>query len=93
MIPGKGRMDAGVGRQIGSRGCNSLDSGLLIARDDRDRFALARLGARSFQHLDFTMDAQNLGHLPLERTRPRTAVLRVYPVCSSVADCRYGYPY
>ena len=28
MIPGEGRMDAGCGRQIGSRRCNGLDAGL-----------------------------------------------------------------
>jgi hypothetical protein len=43
MIPGEGRMDAGFGRQIGSRRCNSLDAGLFIARDDWKRLALVRL--------------------------------------------------
>jgi hypothetical protein len=66
MIPGEGRMDAGLGRQIGSRRCDGLDAGLFIARDDRNRFALVRLGMGLFQHFDFTIDAQNLGHLPFE---------------------------
>src|SRR5947207_15857782 len=40
MIPGEGRMDAGFGRQIGSRRRDGLNAGLFIARDDRNRLAL-----------------------------------------------------
>lgn len=66
VIPGEGRMDAGFGRQVGSRRGDGLDAGLFIARDDRNPFALARLGTGFFQHFDFTIDAQNLGHFPFE---------------------------
>ncbi|MEA2899679.1 MAG: hypothetical protein QOJ84_5294 [Bradyrhizobium sp.] len=54
------------GRQIRSRRCDGLDAGLFIARDNRDRLALVRLGMSFFQHFDFTIDTQNLGHLPFE---------------------------
>ena len=40
MIPGEGRMDGRVGRQVGSRRCDGLDAGLFIAGDDCNRFAL-----------------------------------------------------
>lgn len=71
MIPGEGRMDAGFRRQVRSRCGDGLDAGLFIARDDRDRLclirlALLRLGTGLLQHRDFTIDAQNLGHLPFE---------------------------
>ena len=82
MIPRKSGVNTGFGRQIGRRGCDGLDSGLFIARDDRHRLApLVRFGRSFFQDLDFTIDAQNLGAVRwrrrcrerMERARPRRA--------------------
>jgi hypothetical protein len=41
-------------------------SRLFVARTDRDRLFHVRLGVGFFQHLDFTIDAENLGHFPFE---------------------------
>src|SRR3978361_1077315 len=39
VIPRKGGVDAGLGRQIGCRRCNGLDSRLFVVGDDRHRLA------------------------------------------------------
>src|SRR5438309_2981265 len=50
MIARKGRMDAGLGRQIRRRRCDGLDSRLFVIGDDRHRLGwLARLGGALFQ--------------------------------------------
>src|SRR5215472_9567813 len=66
VITGKGRVDAGLGRQIRRRRCDGLDSRLFVVGDDRYRLVpFIRLG-RPFQDLDLAIDAQYLGHLLLE---------------------------
>ena len=60
-------MDAGLGRQIGCRRCDGLDSRLFVVGNDRTRLiGFVRLGGGFFQDLDLAINAQNLGHLLLE---------------------------
>src|SRR6185436_3110112 len=67
VIPREGRVDAGLGRQIGCGGCDGLDSRLLVVGNDRHSLdGFARLGGGSLQNLDLAINAQNLGHLLLE---------------------------
>src|SRR5215469_9821679 len=54
MIAGKRRMHAGLGRQVGGRGCESRDAGLLVIGDDGHRI-LGR-GLLHYPHL--AVDAQ-----------------------------------
>ena len=50
VIPREGRVDAGLGRQIGCSGCDGLDSRLLVVRNDRHSLGgFARLGGGSLQ--------------------------------------------
>src|SRR5262245_63937978 len=64
MIPRKGGVDAGFGRQIGCRRCDGLDAWLFVIGDDGHRLAPPlRFGRDFLQDLDFTIDAQNLRHL------------------------------
>ncbi|MET4754425.1 hypothetical protein ABIB08_008804 [Bradyrhizobium sp. RT11b] len=63
----KAGVDAGFGRQIRRRRCDGLDSRLFVARHERHRLSPSlRLGRGFFQDCDFTIDAQDLGHLPFE---------------------------
>jgi hypothetical protein len=75
-IAREGRVPAGLGRQVGGRGCDRLDTGLLVIGDDRN--CIARLlfcgGSLLLDQLDLTIDAQNLRHLLLEL---RVAALQV----------------
>ena len=65
MIAREGRVNAGLGRQIGCCRCDGLDSRLFIVRDDRHRLVcFLRLGP--FQNLDLAVNAQNFCHLLLE---------------------------
>src|ERR1700719_4164166 len=67
VIPREGRVDAGLGRQIGCRRCDRLDSRLFVVGDDRHSLdGFARLGGSLFQDLDLAVDAQNLRHLLLK---------------------------
>jgi len=67
VIPREGRVDAGLGRQIGCRRCDGLDSRLFVVGDDRHSLdGFARLGGSLFQNLDLAVDAQNLRHLLLK---------------------------
>ena len=53
VIPREGRVDAGLGRQIGCRRCDGLDSRLFVVGDDRHSLdGFARLGGGSLQKLD-----------------------------------------
>ena len=76
MIAREGRVPAGLRRQVGGRGCERLDTGLLVIGDDRN--CIARLlfcgGSLLLDQLDLTIDAQNLRHLLLEL---RVAALQV----------------
>lgn len=68
MIPRKGGVDAGLGRQIRRRRRDNLNFRLLVARDDRHRFSpLLGSGRGFFQDIDFAIDAQNLRHLLFKR--------------------------
>jgi len=68
MIAREGRVLAGFGRQVRSRGRDRLDAGLLVIGDDRHR--VARLffcgGRRLFDELHLAIDAQNIRHLFFE---------------------------
>src|SRR6201998_2119332 len=67
VIPREGRVDAGLGRQIGCRRCDRLDSRLFVVGDDRHSLdGFARLGGSLFQDLDLAGDAQHLPHLLLQ---------------------------
>ena len=67
MITREGRVDAGLGRQIGRRRCDRLDARLFVIGDDGHRVGPPlRLGRGFLQDLDFAIDAQNLRHLRLE---------------------------
>src|SRR6266850_1553178 len=67
VIPREGRVDAGLGRQIGCGGCDGLDSRLFVVGNDRHSLdGFARLGGGSLQNLDLAINAQNLRHLLLE---------------------------
>src|ERR1700744_6744486 len=67
VIPREGRVDAGLGRQIGCCGCDGLDSRLFVVGNDRHSLdGFVRLGGGSLQNLDLAINAQNLGHLLLE---------------------------
>src|SRR6266436_3794876 len=67
VIPREGRVDAGLGRQIGCRRCDGLDSRLFIVGDDRYSLdGFGRLGVSLFQNLDLAVDAENLRHLLLK---------------------------
>ncbi len=64
IIPRKSGVNAGLGAANRALWLRWLESGLFIARDDRHRLAPPiRFGRSFFQDLDFTIDAQNLGHL------------------------------
>src|SRR5882724_3403490 len=63
VIPCKGGVDAGHGRQIGCRRCDGLDSRLFVVGNDRHSLdGFARLGGGFFQNLDLAINAQNLRH-------------------------------
>ena len=67
VIPREGGVDAGLGRQIGCRRCDGLDSRLFVVGNDRHSLdGFARLGGGFFQNLDLAINAQNLRHLLLE---------------------------
>ena len=67
MIPRKGRIDAGFGRQIARRRCDRLDSRLFVIGDDGHPLVPPlRFGRGFLQDLNFTIDAQNFRHLRLE---------------------------
>src|SRR3981081_2010271 len=66
VIPREGRVDAGLGRQIGCRRCDGLDSRLFVVGDDRHRLAWFPGFGSLFQDLDLAVDAQNLRHLLLK---------------------------
>src|SRR3979411_3324721 len=53
VIPCKGGVEAGHGRQIGCRRCDGLDSRLFVVGNDRHSLdGFARLGGGSLQNLD-----------------------------------------
>src|ERR1700720_87629 len=63
VIPREGRVDAGLGRQIGGRRCDGLDSRLFVVGDNRHSIdGFARLDGSFFQNLDLAINAQNLSH-------------------------------
>jgi hypothetical protein len=64
MVAREGRMNAGLGRQIGGRRCDCLDTGLLVVGDDCYLVAHLLLRPRGgpLEELHFTIDAQHLGH-------------------------------
>src|ERR1700694_4654348 len=67
VIPSGGRVDTGLGRQIGCRRCDGLDSRLFVVGDDRHSLdGFARLGGSLFQDLDLAVDAENLRHFLLK---------------------------
>src|SRR6476620_7147913 len=67
VIPREGGVDAGLGRQIGCRRSDGLDSRLFVVGDNRHSLdGFARLGGGFFQNLDLAINAQNLRHLLLE---------------------------
>src|SRR6202166_1062078 len=67
VIPREGRVDAGLGRQIGCRRCYGLDSRLFVVGDDRHSLdGFARLGGSLFQDLDLAVDTENLRHFLLK---------------------------
>jgi hypothetical protein len=68
MIACKGRMNAGLGRQVRCRGGERLDTGLLVIGDDCHAIAglLVGGGRGLLDELDLAIDAQNLRHLAFE---------------------------
>src|SRR6476619_2158316 len=69
VIPREGRVDAGLGRQIGCGGCDGLDSRLFVVGNDRHSLdGFARLGGGSLQNLDLAINAPRLSSA---RTRHR----------------------
>src|SRR6516162_11368125 len=68
VVARKGRMFAGLRRQVRGRRSEGLNAGLLVTGDDRHRIArlLFRSGRSLFNELDLTVDAQNLRHLLFE---------------------------
>ena len=68
VVARKGRMFAGLRRQVRGRRSEGLNAGLLVIGDDRHRIAglLFRSGRGLFNELDLTVDAQNLRHLLFE---------------------------
>ena len=68
MIAREGRVLAGLGRQVRSRGRDRLDAGLLVIGDDRHRIAQLLFcgGRRLLDEPHLAIDAQNLRHLLLE---------------------------
>src|SRR3982075_384976 len=67
VIPREGRVDAGLGRQIGCRPCDGPGSRLFVVGDDRHSLdGFARLGGSLFQDLDLAVDTENLRHLLLK---------------------------
>src|SRR6195256_218998 len=66
VIPREGRLDAGLGRHIGCRRCDGLDSRFFVVGDDRHRLAWFVGFGSPFQDLDPAINAQNLRHLLLE---------------------------
>src|ERR1700740_1222140 len=53
VIPREGRVDAGLGRQIGCRRCDGLDSRLFVVGNDRHSLdGFVRLGGGSLPQLD-----------------------------------------
>ena len=69
VVAREGRVLAGLGRKVGSRGGDRLDAGLRSAAgDDRHRIAQLFLPGRRhlFDELDLAIDAQDLCHLLLE---------------------------
>src|SRR5260370_997810 len=69
VIPCKGRVDAGFGRQIRRRGCEGLDPRLFVIGNDRHSLdGFARLGGSffTFQNLDLAVNTENLRHLLLK---------------------------
>src|ERR1700704_6478497 len=82
VIPREGRVDAGLGRHIGCRRCDGLDSRFFVVGDDRHRLAWFVGFGSPFQDLDPAINAQNLRHLLLElagsvRDRERPANLSI----------------
>src|SRR5215471_7178854 len=65
MIASKGRMRAGLRRQIWCRGGNRLDPRLLVVGDDRNRVAglLLRCDRGLLEDLDLAVNAQHFCHL------------------------------
>ena len=75
MITHKGRVDAGLGWQIGRGRCDGLDSRFFIVGDDRHRLARFFRLVSLFQQLDLAINAQNLRHLLLELGMRTTATM------------------
>jgi len=80
VIPREGRVDAGLGRQIGCRRCDGLDSRLFVVGDDRHSLdGFARLGGSLFQDLDLAVDTRE--------PPPFSAQIRRRDVPDSSAPC------
>src|SRR6476661_6675311 len=76
VIPREGRVDAGLGRQIGCGGCDGLNSRLFVVGNDRHSLdGFARLGGGSLQNLKRT------------GPRPSSARTRHRDVPDSSAPC------
>ena len=62
MLAGKGRVHAGLRRQIGGGRGDRLDAWLLVVRDDRHSRLAFRDGHRLFQEFHLAINAQHLRH-------------------------------
>jgi hypothetical protein len=64
MVAGEGRMNAGLGRQIGGRRRNRLNTGLFVVGDNRHPVVRLPLQPRRrlLEQFHFAIDAKHLGH-------------------------------
>jgi len=64
VVAGEGRMNAGLGRQVGGCSCNRLNTGFLVVGDNRRPVVWVSLRPRHnlLEQFHFAIDAQYLGH-------------------------------
>ena len=63
VVAGKGRVHAGLGRQIGCRRCDRLDTRLLVVGDHRHRLVRLLLCSLLLEDFHLAINAQHFGHL------------------------------